>query len=280
LNSQTETFQHLAYRALQISLGKNYTHPNGTSLNLKPEIDRALRSKVSIPPTQKLPLIPDTPQVETRISVTEETTLQASHRLFIEEEMPLALNFANGLQPGGGFHLGANAQEEGLCRCSALYRTLHRDPMYTAHQIQENYDSSDWAILSPEVPVFAREDGSLEPYPWPLGILTCAAPVASEETQDHTAKLMESRIDRILHIAVQYGYGSLVLGAWGCGAFGNDPHRIAKVFHEALSGRFAGQFDQIVFAIADPTPRSECYTAFRDCFGEGLTKVIAINNRQ
>jgi uncharacterized protein (TIGR02452 family) len=266
LNSQTESFQHQAYRALQVSLGKDYTLPNGTSLNLKPEIDRALRSKVSIPPTVELPLIPDTPQIETRISVTTETTLQAAHRLFIEGEMPLALNFANGLQPGGGFLLGASAQEESLCRCSVLYRTLFRDPMYSAHQAQGNVDSSDWAILSPEVPVFARDDGSLEPNPWPLGILTCAAPVAREETQDHTAKLMVSRVDRILHIAVEYGYGSLVLGAWGCGAFGNDPHRIANVFYEILSGRFAGQFDQIVFAIAEDSQLSISIKAFSERF--------------
>ncbi len=256
----------LAIQALRIDHEKTYLAADGTRVDVRKQIDRALRAKVSIPPWEVLSPVPTEPSCDTEIGVTRETTLQAAKRLFEEGEMPMALNFANGLQPGGGFLLGANAQEESLCRCSALYLTLLGDEMYAAHKALGNRDSSSWAILSPEVPVFADGKGVLEPIPWPLGILTCSAPVATPEAVDRTARLMASRINRVLHIAVQYGYGTLVLGAWGCGAFGNDPHRIAGAFHQSLHGRFAGQFDRVVFAIADDSPESSCLEAFRNRF--------------
>ena len=97
---------------------------------------------------------------ETRVQVTNETTLGASLR-FVERGLrPLALNFANGIHPGGGFLGGARAQEEVLCRSSALYQTLVDDPMYEEHRKRPLPDSTDWAIYSPDVPVFRADDGT------------------------------------------------------------------------------------------------------------------------
>jgi uncharacterized protein (TIGR02452 family) len=65
-----------------------------------------------------------------------------------------------------------------LCRSSALYLTLDGDPMYAAHQEGPPYESSDWAILSPDVPVFRRDDGTPLPAPWTTSFITSAAPYA------------------------------------------------------------------------------------------------------
>ena len=62
---------------------------------------------------------------------------------------------------------------------------------------------------------------------------------------------MRRRIHRVLDIACSYGYTTLILGAWGCGAFGNDPASVANDFRDALLGDFAGNFETVVFAIAD-----------------------------
>ena len=47
-----------------------------------------------------------------------------------------------------------------MCRSSALCATLQGDPMHAAHQQRPLPDSSDWAIRSPLVPVFRRDDSA------------------------------------------------------------------------------------------------------------------------
>lgn len=189
----------------------------------------------------------------TTVEVANETTLVAARRLHALAEPVLALNFANGVHPGGGFLDGALAQEEVLCRASALYATLAGDPMYAAHRQRPLPDATDWAILSPAVPVFRDDAGVALAAPWPLDILTCAAPYAPALGQPQAGDLLAQRIERVLAIAEAFGYTHLVLGAWGCGAFGNDPERTAWDFHAALTRR-AGAFAEVVFAIADWSP--------------------------
>src|SRR5687767_257245 len=118
--------------------------------------------------------------IETRVQVTNETTLQASSGLVENGLRTLALNFANGINAGGGFLGGARAQEEVLCRSSALYHTLVGDPMYEEHRKRQRPDSTDWAIYSPDVPVFRKDDGTEVEHPWLLSFLTCAAPYAPD----------------------------------------------------------------------------------------------------
>ena len=167
---------------------------------------------------------------------------------------PLALNFANGIRPGGGFLGGARAQEEALCRASALFATLERDPMYDAHQQRARPDSTDWMILSPDVPVFRTDDGTALDEPWPLSVITSAAPVAYLIGQPEAGDLLQRRMQRLFAVARAYGYETLVLGAWGCGAFGNDTERTARDFRSLLEGEFAGVFREVVFAITDWSP--------------------------
>jgi len=188
---------------------------------------------------------------ETIVQVTNETTLGASFRLVKRGLRPIALNFANGVQPGGGFLMGATAQEEVLCRSSALYRTLIGDPMYEEHRRLQLPDSTDWAIYSPNVPVFRMDDGTELENPWLLSFITCAAPYAPTVGQPQAGDLLKQRIHRVLAIAQGYGYAALVLGAWGCGAFGNDAQRTAIDFRHALEQEYDGAFSEVVFAIAD-----------------------------
>jgi uncharacterized protein (TIGR02452 family) len=197
----------------------------------------------------------------TRVQVVNATTLVAAKRLTETGERVLALNFANGVEPGGGFLHGARAQEEVLCRSSALYATLGNDPMYEAHRQRPLPDSTDRAILSPDVPVFRSDDGTPLDAPWPLSVITCAAPYAPRVGQPRAGDLLQQRIARVLAIARAYGYTGLVLGAWGCGAFGNDPHRTARDFHAALMPH-AGAFAQVVFAVADWSPERRFLAPF------------------
>lgn len=243
-----------------------YTDPSGQTIAWRDAVQAACAAKVSIPPEAALPNLGQAAFPETTLQVTNETTMGASQRLAKQGLKPLALNFANGLTPGGGFLNGARAQEEVLCRSSALYQTLINDPMYEAHSQRPLPDSTDWAIYSPNVPIFRTDDGTELPQPWLLSFITCAAPYAPTIGQPQSGDLLQKRIHRILAIAKAYGYSTLVLGAWGCGAFANDTHRTALDFRQALETTYSGAFSNIVFAISDWSPERKFLGPFRDVF--------------
>ncbi|HPE81697.1 MAG: TIGR02452 family protein [Chromatiaceae bacterium] len=241
-----------------------YVNDHGDRVNWGAEVQAACEAKVSIAPTSPLPVAPSKSFAETRVQVTNETTLQAALRLVERGLRPLALNFANGIEPGGGFLGGARAQEEVLCRSSALYATLVGDAMYQHHRGRPLPDSTDWAIYSPDVPVFRSDAGRVLDKPWLLSFVTCAAPYAPAVGQPTSRDLLRARIRRVLEIGQAYGHETLVLGAWGCGAFGNDPHHTAADFREALEAEFDGAFSDVVFAITDWSPGRRFLGAFRD----------------
>ncbi|CAM5744633.1 TIGR02452 family protein [Streptomyces hirsutus] len=219
--------------------------------------------------------------VGARIEVTGESSLEAARRLTGEGDgthgVPAVLNFASARNPGGGYLNGAQAQEEALCRASALYVCLlraaefydhhrtHRDPFYT-----------DRVIHSPAVPVFRDDRGRLLDAPFPVGFLTSAAPNAgvilrtAPERAPELPHALAVRAERVLETAVAHGYRRLVLGAWGCGVFRNDPTQVAAAFRALLEpgGRFAGAFEHVVFGILDRTRGSEVRTAFERTFAD------------
>lgn len=258
----------LGRSALEAARCGRYRTADGREVFWGDAVRAACAAKISIPPDAPLPQPLHPPFPETRVQVTNETTLRAARRLADRGLRPLALNFANGKHPGGGFLDGARAQEEVLCRSSALYLTLEGDPMYAAHAKRPQPDSSDWVILSPDVPVFRTDDGTPLERPWLLSFITCAAPYAPAIGQPRSGDLLQKRIHRVLAVARAYGYTALVLGAWGCGAFHNDPWRAARDFRSALETAFAGAFEEVIFAVADRSPEREKLGPFREVFAQ------------
>jgi uncharacterized protein (TIGR02452 family) len=254
----------LGRSALDAITSGRYGDGSGAYVDWDRQVRVACSTKVSIPPEASLSFPEATLFRETRVQVTNETTLGASRRFQDAGLRPVALNFANGLHPGGGFLEGARAQEEVLCRSSALYATLRDDPMYEEHTQREQPDSTDWAIYSPDVPVFRRDDGTEIVPPWLLCFVTCAAPYAPALGQPKAGDLLQRRIHRVLAVARAYGHSALVLGAWGCGAFRNDPRRTAADFRRALEGEFSGAFSDVVFAITDWSSERAFLGPFRD----------------
>ncbi|WP_189955459.1 TIGR02452 family protein [Streptomyces alanosinicus] len=222
--------------------------------------------------------VPTHADVEPFFEVTAESSLEAARRL---ADAPVAvLNFASARNPGGGYLNGAQAQEEALCRASALYTCLlgvrefydhhraHRDPFYT-----------DRVIHSPAVPVFRDDRGRLLAEPYRAGFLTAAAPnagVVRRTAPQRAAELpgaLAVRAERVLETAAAHGYGRLVLGAWGCGVFQNDPDQVAGAFRALLGpgGRFARTFEHVVFGVLDRTPGATVREAFVRAFPAGLS---------
>ena len=185
---------------------------------------------------------------------------------------PGVLNFASAKNPGGGFLNGAMAQEESIAASSGLYHTLIRHPEY--YQNNRNCPSmiyTNHAIYSPEVVFFRNGRFELLEEPVTASVLTLPAVNMGQVIQKgedvHTAETaMYERMKLALALFVQMNHRHLILGAYGCGVFRNDPYKIACWWKELLTGYFADTFDTVVFAVMDRSRKGECLRAFGEVF--------------
>lgn len=206
-----------------------------------------------------------------KVDVVNETTLAGLAALLEEGDAPVAvLNFASAKNPGGGFLGGSQAQEESLARCSALYTSLMRaEAFYRQHRASSSLLYSDAMILSPNCPVFRDDEGRLLDTPRIAGFITSAAPNAGAivtNRPDELALIEEAFVGRaegVLALAAANGYRRLVLGAWGCGVFRNDPEMVAGVFALHLKrDAWGGRFDRVRFSVLDTAKDAKTLTAF------------------
>jgi uncharacterized protein (TIGR02452 family) len=205
------------------------------------------------------------------LEVTAESTAEAARRLVGEgHRHVLALNFASAKNPGGGFLSGARAQEEDLARCSALYVCQLKHPSYyAANRACASMLYTDHLIYSPDVPFFRDERLALLDAPFAVSIVTSPAPNAGNARPRGEAPLVRATLERraghILRVAAHHRHRVLVLGAWGCGVFRNDPREVADVFaHLLTAGPLAPAFSRVVFAVYDRSKTGATLRAFQD----------------
>jgi uncharacterized protein (TIGR02452 family) len=276
MSGMSARLRGIAKQTEEIVGAGGYRLPDGREIRIGQQLAAALAGTRMYGP-EPVPVSPDTDRI-TDFEVTGESSTEAARRLAGAGEGPVAvLNFASARNPGGGYLNGAQAQEEALCRASALYATLLRVPgFYEHHRTERSVFYTDRVILSPGVPVFRDDRGQLLEQPFTVGFLTSPAPnagVVALRTPGEAHRIpaaLASRAERVLETAVAGGYRRLVLGAWGCGVFRNDPATVAGAFHTLLtgSGRFAGHFEEIVFAVLDRTGTSPTLAAFRRTFAD------------
>lgn len=207
------------------------------------------------------------------IELRNETTFQAAQYLINQgHDDVLCLNFASAKNPGGGFLRGSQAQEECLARTSGLYHCLKdMTEMYDTNRRGKSCLYTHYMVYSPRVPVFRNEEtNQLLNEPYQVSIISAPAVNAGEvrrKEKDLISEIestMSQRIHCILCIAALHGHSTLVLGAWGCGVFVNDPHAIARLFQAHLleDKLFKGVFRKVVFAVSDRTKEQKIYGAF------------------
>ena len=185
----------------------------------------------------------------------------------------LVMNFANAHNPGGGFRMGANAQEEALCRCSTLYASItskKASEMYKFNNTHASRVESDYMLISPNVVVFRDEKYNLLSTPVSMGVVTVPAPNRYGAALMAGNKMIEDtfvrRIRIMLTAAAKYGYKYIVLGAWGCGAFGNKPEDVTQYFKKVIIYEEYGKcFEEICFAIYGQEDGRNI-TSFRNVF--------------
>lgn len=227
--------------------------------------DEALKASVEFtkthqklyPEEDKIDISNIKPAFETKVIVSKKRTFQAAEAY--KNENVGVLNFANSFEPGGGVVYGARAQEESLCRLSTLYAALSADEMdsdfYEKHLDDDDPLATDDIIYSPCVTVFKSDDSEMklrDKREWfNVNVITCAAPDLNDTdiSDDELFALHVKRWRRIFTVAVKNGCTTLILGAFGCGAFRNNPEIVAKAAKKIVD-EFNGYFNCIEFAVA------------------------------
>lgn len=186
------------------------------------------------------------------------------------------LNFASAKNPGGGFLNGAMAQEESLAASSGLYGSLLRHPAYyQANRANKSMMYTHHAIYSPEVVFFRDERFELLAEPVTASVLTLPAVnygqvLRQGEDPEQAAKVMKERMRLALSLFAREGHRVLVLGAYGCGVFRNDPLRVAAWWKELLEAEGYGvYFDEVIYAVLDRSKQAACISAFEQVFTAG-----------
>ncbi|MFF9755062.1 TIGR02452 family protein [Streptomyces sp. NPDC014344] len=267
----------IARETEQIVAEGAYRARDGREVRIGPAVEAARQGTTLHGPEPVA--VPRSSPVRTRFEVTGESSLDAARRLTgADGADPVAvLGFASARNPGGGYLNGAQAQEEALCRASALYTCLLRAPgFYEHHRAHRDPFYTDRVIHAPAVPVFRDDRGGLLDAPFTVGFLTSPAPNAgvirstAPERLGELPGVLARRAGRVLETAAAHGYRRLVLGAWGCGVFRNDPAQVAEAFRASLGpgGRFHGAFGHVVFAVLDRTRDGEVRAAFERTFAD------------
>ena len=198
-----------------------------------------------------------TPQVEGRIpqvTVVDEDSVAAvlARGRGIASACDLAvLDFASFVSPGGGYERGAWAQEEALCAESFLYNVLAARRDWYAENRRRYVNCGLYRNRALAVPRVRFERDGYHSY---ADVIVAAAPnarVAREEyhvSEEALAAAVRDRVRLVLAIADDLGHERLVLGAFGCGAFGGDAAQMAEAFRaELASGAHVAR--EVIFAV-------------------------------
>lgn len=221
----------------------------------------------------------ETPEInaksgDCKITVTAERTFEAAKNLILDypDARTGVLNFASARNVGGGVVRGASAQEECLCRCSTLYPCLDTPELfegyYKMHRSLRSHAYTDACIYTPDITVMKSDTLMPESIPesewFNVDVLTCPAPNTSviPISGDKLLEIHKRRGSHIISIAAANNIDVLVLGAFGCGAFRNNPEIVAQAYSEILP-QFTGYFREIRFAVYCSPKNPRNYDTFR-----------------
>ncbi|MFK7926029.1 MAG: TIGR02452 family protein [Bacteroidia bacterium] len=212
---------------------------------------------------------------QTDFVVRNETSFEASLRAHLSGAKHIGvLNFASAKNPGGGVLRGTKAQEEDLARASGLYPCIaQKEEHFQYHRKHRLGLYTDRMIYSPSVPVFRdAADKLLDDY-YPVSFITSAAANVSALRQNNPERLadvaavMRVRTKKVLALAAYHHIDTLILGAWGCGVFKQEPKDVAGYFAELLlEGPFRNVFSRVIFAVLDRSPEERFVSPFRERF--------------
>lgn len=265
MNARTKNVA-IGKQTVEISKKKRYRSLSGKVVDIADLQNFAMENTIYYP-GDGVPTFREPTPIHAQLEVTNETTAQAAVRLMAAGKTDLvALNFASARNQGGGFLAGAIAQEEDLCRASGLYACLKTKPLfYNANILSESGYYTNGVIYSPKVPFFRDDHNLFLEEPFALSIISAPAPNVSaikDIDDDVLIEKLLTRAIKILQIAAFHGHKNIILGAWGCGAFGNNPAFVSRVFIEAL--QIVPFFEFVCFAVYDNRTPAKLYETFKE----------------
>ena len=221
-----------------------------------------------------------------KIYVTTNRTMEAAADYYGNKIA--VLNFASATTPGGGVRKGSSAQEEALCRVSNLYLCLTDkklwESFYQKNRDAKNNIHTDDIIYTPDVMVIKNDDYKTlqESDYFRVDVITCAAPNLRgvpansfnrdegepiQLSDEELYKVHYKRAIKIMEVACANNVEVLILGAFGCGAFRNNPTVVAKAYKNAVE-HFRHAFKEIEFAVYCPPKDPTNYNEFRAAFNQ------------
>ena len=254
--------------------------PVQTKIDIKQDMEQSIKDSILITPSEGQELLKQygerysslENQSQLTIIVENISTVDAIRKLVLEGKEKIGvLNFASAKNPGGGFLNGAKAQEESLAASSTLYRTLIvHEEYYRENRKCNSMIYTNHAIYSPDV-VFFRDGSFRLTEPVKASVLTLPAVnmgqvIQKGEDVEAAKKAMKQRMKLALAIFANEGAKNLVLGAYGCGVFRNDPKDVAIWWKELLDTEMGKYFDLVFHAVLDYSREKKCIGAFEEVF--------------
>ena len=182
---------------------------------------------------------------------------------YSSESKTCVLNMASHVHPGGGVENGAKSQEECLFRCSNLFETMDKKfypleddcCLYTTNALffKDVYYNYIWAVTVDVISIAAFD----------LNL----SHGRRSKIADYE-RMTKNKIRLMCSLPAQHEAKNLILGAWGCGAFKNDPEKIANYFKEILIEEgYSSLYDNVIFAVInDSLSVGNNYLVFKNAF--------------
>lgn len=179
--------------------------------------------------------------------VVDKLTTECALLKYYKNNKIALLNFADAYEPGGLVLSGETTQEECLCRSSNMYETITNthllENFYEYNKIYNGRGKGSEEIIYLKNVTFFRNETLNKMKPIQCDVITCAAPIVGTTNQNEVKKRMEN----IIISANMNNIDILILGKWGCGAFGNDWNIFKSLWKEVIKS--IGSNAKIVFAI-------------------------------
>ncbi len=260
--------QHVAFNQTR----KDYLRSQTQTYGLQDLMEvTGAKVKANDQPTIKLP----------KIEVSKEGCIDACLRIYhdIENDNDVngnaknkakigLLNFASAKHPGGGFLNGSLAQEEDICLKTDLYQYIKQETEFyntASHSKHKGY-YKDELMYTTGVQIIRDTNYQLLADFVEIDVITCPAPNRCGQILDaKMAKIgLQNRINMIMQAFAKYGCTHLVLGAFGCGVFKNDPKLVVELFAKAIKQYAYSELKTVVFAIKTNNDKDVNYRAFMD----------------